>query len=366
MPPYAFLSSARCDAPTSPQHLLTNRAVGVPYSDEMVENAAADLRAQADPRPTTRGCSRATPRPRSASSTAARGGSPRWTRWSPICRSSAGWSTSTDVHARRTSGSRSGLPMAEAYGLDHVALAALAAAPVRRDRRLGRSGPGARPGSRRHGRDPARGRRGTLTMRAKRAEGGKAAGGADQGRERRGHADQEGQETRLAPASSSGTASRSWTPAAQWWVLRLYATRLFAVAVVAALSRAGRAQRLFPRAARLQSARRGRARTLAAAEARAGAARAAVATAPLEQIAADPELMSYRAGRRRGRVHRQLRAVPRPRRRRAGLLPDAGRRRLALGRPARGRSSRRSPRHPQRRRRGPRFSRCRRSAPTRC
>jgi cytochrome c oxidase cbb3-type subunit II len=30
-------------------HLRTNRTVGVPYTDEMIENARADLRAQASP-----------------------------------------------------------------------------------------------------------------------------------------------------------------------------------------------------------------------------------------------------------------------------------------------------------------------------
>ena len=49
MPPYAFLS----DAPLAPErmgrHLVANRRVGVPYTDEMVREAAADLRAQADP-----------------------------------------------------------------------------------------------------------------------------------------------------------------------------------------------------------------------------------------------------------------------------------------------------------------------------
>jgi cytochrome c oxidase cbb3-type subunit 2 len=49
MPPYAFLA----DAPLAPdriaRHLVGNRRVGVPYNDEMVREAAADLRAQADP-----------------------------------------------------------------------------------------------------------------------------------------------------------------------------------------------------------------------------------------------------------------------------------------------------------------------------
>ena len=32
-----------------PDHLRTNRAVGVPYSDDQIANAVADLKAQADP-----------------------------------------------------------------------------------------------------------------------------------------------------------------------------------------------------------------------------------------------------------------------------------------------------------------------------
>jgi cytochrome c oxidase cbb3-type subunit 2 len=36
-------------------HLSANRTVGVPYTDEMVENAEADLKAQADPNADTSG-----------------------------------------------------------------------------------------------------------------------------------------------------------------------------------------------------------------------------------------------------------------------------------------------------------------------
>jgi len=49
MPPYSFLMRHRVDPSDIAEHLKTNRAVGVPYSDEMIENAAADLKAQADP-----------------------------------------------------------------------------------------------------------------------------------------------------------------------------------------------------------------------------------------------------------------------------------------------------------------------------
>ena len=49
MPAYPFMLDARLDDSDIADHLRANRAVGVPYSDEMIENAAADLRAQADP-----------------------------------------------------------------------------------------------------------------------------------------------------------------------------------------------------------------------------------------------------------------------------------------------------------------------------
>ncbi len=49
MPKYAFLN----DAKLNPDHITdlvkTHRLVGVPYSDEMIENAKADFKAQADP-----------------------------------------------------------------------------------------------------------------------------------------------------------------------------------------------------------------------------------------------------------------------------------------------------------------------------
>jgi cytochrome c oxidase cbb3-type subunit II len=48
MPPYAFLAQHPLDVPNIADHLRTNRTVGVPYTDEMIEQAAADLRAQAD------------------------------------------------------------------------------------------------------------------------------------------------------------------------------------------------------------------------------------------------------------------------------------------------------------------------------
>ncbi len=49
MPSYSFLANADLKPNEIAAHLVANRRVGVPYSDEMVENAAADLTAQADP-----------------------------------------------------------------------------------------------------------------------------------------------------------------------------------------------------------------------------------------------------------------------------------------------------------------------------
>jgi cytochrome c oxidase cbb3-type subunit II len=49
MPPYAFLAQHVLEVPNITDHLRTNRTVGVPYTDEMIEQAAADLFAQADP-----------------------------------------------------------------------------------------------------------------------------------------------------------------------------------------------------------------------------------------------------------------------------------------------------------------------------
>jgi cytochrome c oxidase cbb3-type subunit 2 len=48
MPPYAFLLDTDLEIPNVKAHLEANRAVGVPYTDEMMAGAAADLRAQAD------------------------------------------------------------------------------------------------------------------------------------------------------------------------------------------------------------------------------------------------------------------------------------------------------------------------------
>lgn len=49
MPKYAFLNDAKLDGDHIADLLKTHRLVGVPYTDEMIANASADFRAQADP-----------------------------------------------------------------------------------------------------------------------------------------------------------------------------------------------------------------------------------------------------------------------------------------------------------------------------
>ncbi|MDP2618561.1 MAG: cytochrome-c oxidase, cbb3-type subunit II [Hyphomicrobiales bacterium] len=46
MPSYGFLARTELEADDIAAHLQANRAVGVPYTDEMIENAAVDLKAQ--------------------------------------------------------------------------------------------------------------------------------------------------------------------------------------------------------------------------------------------------------------------------------------------------------------------------------
>jgi len=55
MPSYAFLKDTRLDIRDFSTQLVANQRVGVPYTDEMVANANADLRAQADPNADTSG-----------------------------------------------------------------------------------------------------------------------------------------------------------------------------------------------------------------------------------------------------------------------------------------------------------------------
>jgi len=49
MPKYGFLAKAEVKVSDIADHLKANRIVGVPYSDDMIANAAADLIAQATP-----------------------------------------------------------------------------------------------------------------------------------------------------------------------------------------------------------------------------------------------------------------------------------------------------------------------------
>ncbi len=49
MPKYGFLSAKLIDGQYMEDLLATHRMVGVPYTDEMVENASADFRVQSNP-----------------------------------------------------------------------------------------------------------------------------------------------------------------------------------------------------------------------------------------------------------------------------------------------------------------------------
>jgi cytochrome c oxidase cbb3-type subunit II len=55
MPSYAFLRDTPLDVKNFSTELVANRRVGVPYTDEMIANATADIRAQADPDADTSG-----------------------------------------------------------------------------------------------------------------------------------------------------------------------------------------------------------------------------------------------------------------------------------------------------------------------
>jgi cytochrome c oxidase cbb3-type subunit 2 len=55
MPNYAFLLDRPIDGARIADSMRTHRLVGVPYSDEMIANAAADFAAQADPEADTEG-----------------------------------------------------------------------------------------------------------------------------------------------------------------------------------------------------------------------------------------------------------------------------------------------------------------------
>ena len=66
MPSYAFLKDTPLDTSGIETHLVANRRVGVPYTDEMVANAAADLKAQADPDADTKGLETRYPKAKTA------------------------------------------------------------------------------------------------------------------------------------------------------------------------------------------------------------------------------------------------------------------------------------------------------------
>lgn len=55
MPSYAFLKDTTLDVKNVAMNLKANKAVGVPYTDEMIDNALADIKAQADPNADTSG-----------------------------------------------------------------------------------------------------------------------------------------------------------------------------------------------------------------------------------------------------------------------------------------------------------------------
>ena len=55
MPGYPFLAATELEPERIASHMKANRTVGVPYTDEMIANAEADLKAQADPHADTSG-----------------------------------------------------------------------------------------------------------------------------------------------------------------------------------------------------------------------------------------------------------------------------------------------------------------------
>ncbi len=55
MPGYPWLSENRVEPTRAAEHLAANRAAGVPYSEAMIENARADMTAQANPDADTSG-----------------------------------------------------------------------------------------------------------------------------------------------------------------------------------------------------------------------------------------------------------------------------------------------------------------------
>ncbi len=55
MPPYSFMKTRELRSADIASHLKANRTVGVPYTDDQIKNALADLAAQADPEADTEG-----------------------------------------------------------------------------------------------------------------------------------------------------------------------------------------------------------------------------------------------------------------------------------------------------------------------
>jgi cytochrome c oxidase cbb3-type subunit 2 len=49
MPGYSFLKETEVDYSNIADHLRTSRTIGVPYTDDQIANAVADLKAQTDP-----------------------------------------------------------------------------------------------------------------------------------------------------------------------------------------------------------------------------------------------------------------------------------------------------------------------------
>ena len=210
--------------------------------------------------------------------------------------------------------------------------------------------------------DPVRGRRGTLTMASEARGGATCRDGArrDPGQAR----DQGGAgPARLRQAHGRARVGRhpeAGLPAAALVGADLLGHLHLRGRLVGPLSLLAGLQQLLPRHPRLRPARRGRARSSPRPR-RAGARSSQRSRrAPLEQIQADPELLGFALAGGEVVFNNNCAQCHGARRRRPGLLPDARRRRLALGRHARGRSSTPSPTaSATAATRGPRLSRCR-------
>lgn len=62
MPGYSFMLNRPLQYADVAEHLATNRSVGVPYTEEMVQNAVADLEAQTNPDADTDGVAQRYPK----------------------------------------------------------------------------------------------------------------------------------------------------------------------------------------------------------------------------------------------------------------------------------------------------------------